>query len=103
MTPAEHAHAVSKEIAAHDLADIKALRESEAFKRYWIRRMNERHAKLATAFKYDVMSHEERETHRQIVLEYEDIARMMEKDEVACQNLLSGQNRVAMPGTQGNG
>jgi len=103
MTAAEHAHAQAKEIAVHDLADINALRESEPFKRYWIRRMNERHAKLATAFKYDKMSHEERENRRQLVLEYEDIARMMEKDEEACQKLLSQPPPMAMPGTRGNG
>lgn len=106
MTPAEHSIQVARERATQDLANIAALRENEPFQNYFVRRLNERHAAAATAFKYDTLSHEDREVQRRLVLEYEDIAKMMAKDEVECHKLLEPPPPGRTPkmfGTSGNG
>lgn len=105
MTTAEQKQQVALEIAKRDIQDIRALRESEPFRRYFIRRLNQRHDEMATKFKYDKMSHEDREIARRLILEYEDIAQMMDRDELACRALVDIPRRddKRLMGTPGNG
>lgn len=88
---AEQAAAVSRERAAQDLEDIKALRESTAFRRYFMRRLKQRRDTLDEKFRRDhTLTHEQREVHRCLVNEYDDeIAQLMARDERGAQSTLS--------------
>lgn len=73
---------ISRELANRDLADIRSLKESEAFQRYWLRRLKtKREAAFNKFLKDDQMGLEERETFRQIVLCYDDLLGMMDRDD----------------------
>lgn len=94
-----------REVAMRTIGDIDALRNSEPFNRYWVARMNQRHDKLAIDFKYKKVTHEEREVLRLLVLEYEELAKLMSEDEALARALLErGQPTAAvLPGSAGNG
>jgi hypothetical protein len=82
MTDAEN-KSISKELAARDLADIAALRKEPAFERYFLRRLKVKRAQLDETFRTDdKLTHEQREVHRKLVLEYDEILSMMAKDEL---------------------
>lgn len=81
---------VSAELANRDLSDIAELRKSDAFNRYFMRRLRKRRESLHDAFlTAGAMSHEEREVHRRLILEYDrEIMNMLEKDERACRSII---------------
>lgn len=84
MTQAEEDKAKALHQAAQDLSDIATLRHTEAFGRYFIRRLKAKQAAVETKFRNDSAdkcSHEEREIRRRIVLAYDEILRMMAEDE----------------------
>lgn len=100
----KHSQEVQRQRAQKDLEDINTLRNSESFQRYFVRRLTERHDKLAVDFKYEKVSHEEREVLRRLVLEYEqEIAQLMAKDELACRAVLTiSQPSKILHGGPGN-
>lgn len=78
---------VSRELANRDLADIKELRASPAFARYWLRRLQQKRTKYEVAFRTeDGLTAIERESLRKLVNEYDDLLTMMAKDERAAES-----------------
>jgi len=83
----------AKEKMRQDIIDIQALRNFEPFNRYFVRRLKEKHAEIEKRFRDDPAekcSYEEREILRRLMKEYEDILRMMEREEVTCKSSLGG-------------
>lgn len=75
---------VSEELARRDLADIRSLRESAAFDRYWVRRLKDkRHAEMEKFLKDGTLTHEQREISRALVLAYDDLINMAGVDEAS--------------------
>ena len=90
-TQAEHTLQVSREIAAHDLSDIKKLRQDEAFNRYYVRRLKARAEAIGVRFETassDEVDHAEREILRRLLAEYKSILRMLDEDERSAQEQL---------------
>ncbi len=82
--------------AGQDIADIEALASTPAFGRYWMRRLQDKHALAEKSFKYDVLSPEDREAKRQQMLAFEELRDMASKDRVACQKIL--ESAAPVPG-----
>lgn len=81
----------SKQVAQRDLECIRALRESDAFNLYWMRRLKQKHADIDDIFRNHPASKvdkEEREILRRILKEYEDLMGMMAKDEAGARSQL---------------
>lgn len=88
--------AVARERATKDIEDIKALRESEPFKRYWLRRLNYKRAAIEKSFLRDgpeLVSKDRREEMRQVILAYDELLSMMDADDRGAKNLLSSTGR----------
>jgi len=79
---------VSRELANRDLADIKELRATAAFERYWMRRIKQKKEAYDKAFHEDQMSHEEREVHRRLVAEYAGLISMIARDEFTAKRMV---------------
>jgi len=71
----------AREQAAHDLQDIEALRRSEPFNRYYLRRFKAKKEQVARKFRHDKCGHEQREIYRQQLEMYDEIERMLDNDE----------------------
>lgn len=80
MTPAQHA-ARSREQEAQDLADIAELKRTQAWERYWMRRLRMKRGGFELSFKTDKMSYEDREVMRQRILLMEEIEKLLATDE----------------------
>lgn len=78
----------SRESARQDLQDIHALRNSEPFNRYFLRRLRQRHAENERNLKYEKMSFEEREACRLNVVFIEGIVNMLTVDEAMARKVL---------------
>jgi len=72
-----------REAALRDVQDIRALTGNEAFNRYYLRRLRQKHADVEKAFKYDDMPADKREAARQQMLFIEEILKMPAKDEAS--------------------
>ena len=83
---------VSDELARRDLGDIGTLRNTEAFDRYFMRRLRQDQAKVEAEFKRGKMDKDEREVLRRITLIYEDILDMMKRDEGSIRSQLSARD-----------
>lgn len=95
---------VALEVAKRDLEDIKRLRESDPFRRYFLRRLRERALKAEHSFKYDTLSSENREAARQVMLELEHLEKMMDEDfSSLAETFRTLSDQTLMPGTRGNG
>jgi hypothetical protein len=90
----------SHQLALRDIQNIKLLRENEAFNNYWMRKLRERHARALDRLVHDpafktvsrmvdgketlvevpFCTKEQREETRQVVLAYEDLMSMMDRD-----------------------
>ncbi len=87
MTPEEqeiqdkHAADVSRERAKKDLEDIRTLRNTVAFDRYFMRRVGEKKKVMEKSFRHDTMPHEEREILRRSLRLIDEIEGMMTADE----------------------
>ena len=95
-----------RERAQQDIDDIKKLRESEAFSRYFIRRVNQRAQGHFEMFKNgtpEKVSKEEREILRRLTLEYEDLAQMMDRDFAEAVKRVGMVDLGIMPGMAGHG
>jgi len=85
MTPSDQADRDSRrESAKRDLQDIAALRRTEAFSRYFLRRLRDKHTDAEQHFKYDEPAKcdaVQRELWRQRMLLLEEIINMSAVDE----------------------
>lgn len=81
--------AISAELAQRDLRDITELEQSEAFNRYYLRRLRQMREELDRALHEDDMTHERREVTRCLVLQLTEILRMPSKDRAGCHRILS--------------
>ena len=93
MTPDNISAQVSAELARRDLQDIAELEKSEAFSRYFLRRLKQKHDESEKHFKYDSPDQcpmFTREEWRQRVLAYEELLEMPAKDRAGCQRILGG-------------
>lgn len=80
-----------REAARRDVQDIRALTGHEAFNRYYLRRIRQKHAEIEKAFKYDDMPPDQREALRQKLLFIEEILKMPAKDEAVALSELRRQ------------
>lgn len=106
MPTAEDKQKVAIEVARRDIDDIKRLQEFEPFRRYFIRRLEERGSEVGRKFKESPpaeVDKEEREHLRKLLLEYESILGMMEKDMAMYTSTLPQTDQAFIPGTRGNG
>lgn len=88
---------VSLELARRDIEDIDTLRKTEAFVRYFIRRLKQRRDKAAkTQYSDEKITVEEREKMRRIAREYDDLLEMMNQDYTVCQRMI--EDHAASPG-----
>lgn len=78
----------SRESARQDLQDIYALKQSEPFNRYFLRRLRQRHEETLKKLKYDKMSYEEREACRLNVVFIEGIVNVLAQDEATARKEL---------------
>lgn len=100
---ADQTQVVALEVAKRDLDDIKHLRENEHFRRYFLRRLNERADYYEDQLKHGEMTKEVREETRRIYNEYEYLAGMMDRDFASCAKNITAATQVDPPGTRGNG
>ncbi len=106
MPTTEEKQQVAFEVAKRDIDDIKRLKDFEPFRRYFIRRLEERGSEVARSFKDDPphkVDKEEREILRRLLKEYETIFEMMDKDLANFKSLLPQTDQKTIPGTRGNG
>lgn len=89
-TPAEQLREqqLARQQAGQDIADIEALAKFEPFNRYWLRRLQQKHATAERSFKHDKLSHEDREAERQKVLLLEELRDMPQKDRAVNQRVV---------------
>lgn len=90
MTPADQLREaqLARQQAGQDIADIEALSKFEAFNRYWMRQLQQKHAAMERRFKYDAATGEQREAWRQQLLAYEELRDMPKVHRVVCQRAL---------------
>jgi hypothetical protein len=81
---------ITQELAKRDLQDIQTLRESEAFNRYFMRRIKKRREQVMEELLKTPLTHAELEAHRAIVNTLDDIISMADRDEVSAQRMLGG-------------
>ncbi len=86
---AKHAADVSRERDLRDLNDIHALRQADAFNRFFMRRIGEKKSKIEKSFRYDKMCCDEREILRQKLDVFEEIEKLLASDESVIQSNLS--------------
>lgn len=82
---------VSAELAMRDLGDIKELAKNEAFNRYFLRRLTQKHTEIEQKLKYEPAEKcppTMREEYRQKLLLIEEIQGMLKTDESACRSTL---------------
>lgn len=72
---------VAAERARQDLEDIVSLKNSDAFNRYWMRRLTQKRAEVERQFKYEKVDKHRREELRQTMLALEELEKMMAVDE----------------------
>ncbi|MDR1191255.1 MAG: hypothetical protein LBK60_06280 [Verrucomicrobiales bacterium] len=75
--------------ASEDLHDINALKKCAAFERYFMRRLRQKTEDLKNAVLHADLTPAERETKRQVYLEYEVICGMVERDEISANAILA--------------
>ncbi len=80
--------AVSREIAIRDLADIADLRRSDAFNRFFLRRVGEMRDKLQKSFEEDMMDKDQREATRQLLKQVKEIIALPDRDEATIRSQL---------------
>lgn len=85
---------VSQELMRRDLGDIAELRRSEAFNRYFLRRLGEKKAAIQTSLLDHTPAElaakdEDREVLRRINKTYEEILKMMDAEERIIHSQLS--------------
>jgi hypothetical protein len=115
---ADDPNAVSKDLALRDIQNIKALRESDPFRQYWLRRLQDRHAAALDSLIHDPVTKivtrradgrdtqveipfctkDRREEIRQVVLAYESLLGMMDDDYAACSRMLQERLEAQSPG-----
>jgi len=78
----------ARESAREDLQDIHTLRQNEAFNRYFLRRLRQRHEETLKKLKYEKMSYEEREACRLNVVFIEGIINLPSIDEAMARKIL---------------
>lgn len=84
---------VSRELAHRDLADIRSLKESGAFERYFVRRVKKkRDDALQKLVSDDSLSHEQREVTRTQVKLYNELLSMLDLDESSCQRMIQSSS-----------
>ena len=90
MTTADalRAQQLARQQAGQDIADIEFLAKNDQFNRYWLRRLNAKHAAVEKSFKYDALTGEQREAKRQQMLAYEELRDMPATDRSVCQRQL---------------
>ena len=74
----------SREVARQNGVDIRELRESVAFERYWLRRVRMKRDAAFKSFMHDPPEkcrYERREELRQLVLAYDELLGMLDADE----------------------
>ncbi len=74
----------AREAARQDGIDIRELRECKGFTRYWLRRLRQRREETNRKFHEDPpekCSKDRREELRQLVIAYDDLLGMMDRDE----------------------
>lgn len=81
---------VAREIAIRDLEDIFALRRSEAFTRYFTRRLKEKRDQAQKRFHDDPMDKDQREVARHVMKTFEEILSMMDREEATIRQQLGG-------------
>lgn len=87
---------VAAERARQDLEDIMSLKNSDAFNRYFLRRLTQKRAEIERKFKYEPpekVDKNQREELRQTMLALEDLEKMMSVDEG---NIRGGISREAI-------
>ncbi len=75
---------VAAERNRQDLEDIVSLKNSDAFNRYWLRRLKQKRENAEREFKYEPASKitkERREELRQVMLALEELEKMMDVDQ----------------------
>jgi hypothetical protein len=80
---------VSEELARRDAEDIAALRLSEPFNRYWMRRLKQRRDETDRAFRFDPPAKcdfVQREVLRNLVIAYDELLNVMQADEANIKN-----------------
>ncbi len=88
---AKHQAEVSRERDRKDQEDIRTLRNTVAFDRFFMRRIGEKKQTVEKAFRHDPMTHEQREIKRQILDLYEEIEGLLASDESTIQRNLSSR------------
>lgn len=86
---------VAAERARQDLEDIMSLKNSDAFNRYFLRRLTQKRTEVERRFKYEPpenVDKDQREELRQTMLALEDLEKMMAVDEG---NIRGGISREA--------
>lgn len=84
----------SADLANRTLNDIKVLRESEAFNRYWLARMRARRAAIQLKYNTEPAN----EATRQVLAAYDDLEKIMANDEMSAQATLVTQQRRQQAG-----
>ncbi len=79
---------VSRELAIRDLADITELRRTEAFDRFFLRRLREMRDRLQKSFEEDAMAPEQREATRQLLKQLKEIIALPDRDEATIRGQL---------------
>lgn len=76
--------------ASQDLTDIRTLKSTPAFDRYFLRRLREKRDSFSALVLDGDGSHEQRECWRQIYQEYKTLCDLAEQDEASAQKVLRG-------------
>ncbi len=79
---------VSHELAIRDLGDINTLRHTEAFDRFFMRRMKDIRDRLQKSFEDDPMSMELRESTRLLLKQVKELVDLLDRDEATIKNYI---------------
>jgi hypothetical protein len=113
-TQEDRDNARAHELALRDIQNIKALRESEPFRNYWMRKLKDRHERALDRLVHDpafkmvtrmvdgkettievpFCTKEQREETRQVVLALEDLMGMMDRDYNSAGSQLIGERNT---------
>ncbi len=88
MTSDEENKQQADDHARKDLAHIMALKDSDPFNLYYMRRLRQRIAETEKRFKYDKMEPNEREATRLLFVFLEKLVAMPDEDEATLKNQL---------------
>ncbi len=96
----EISEARTRQLAAQDIQDIKTLRGAESFNRYFIRRLRDRQTAINTRFRNDPPAKcddREREILRRLLLEYDELLKLLDNDERAAGSTLGSMGPAPSP------